>query len=115
MRASLSIIVVVEKVFTQVFEQNGEDFVRVDETSVAVDRAYAVRVAVGREAGVVSAFEHRCAKAGDVGIDRLGVEAREKRVALAVDFAIRNPGVFEQPGDAALARSVERIDHEAPA
>ena len=97
------------------FEQNGEDFVRVDETSVAVDSAHAVRVAVGGEAGVVSAFDDRLAKAGDVGLDWLGVEAGEKRVALAVDFAMRNPGIFEQPGDAASARAVERIDHEAPA
>src|SRR5205814_7447299 len=64
--------------------------------------------------GVVSSYEDRCAKSGDVELDRLGVEDGEKRVALAVDFAIRNPGVFEQPGDAASARAVERIDHEAP-
>src|SRR5437870_10215081 len=97
------------------FEQDGEDFVRVDKASVAVDCAYAVRVAVGGEPGVVSAFDDRVAKPGDVGIDRLGIEAREKGVALAVDFAIRNPGVCEQPGEAALARAVERINHEAPA
>ena len=59
-------------------------------TAVAIDRADAIGVAVEREARVILAVDYGAPQSFHVRLDRLRIDAAEKRVARPADFIARN-------------------------
>ena len=66
-------------------EQDGVDFVRVDEVAVLVGGADAVGVAVGAEAGVAVVGDGGFAEGADVRLDGLGIDAGKERIGIGAD------------------------------
>src|SRR5579859_4711136 len=85
---------------------------RIDESSVAIHGAQPIRVTISRKPGIESAFHHGVAQAGDVRLNRLRIEAREKRIACPVDFLKTNTRFVKKSGQAALPRAIHGIDHK---
>ena len=64
----------------EIAQEDGKNLVGINELARAVDRADAIRVAVGGEARIVPPGNHRGAELSYVWLDGLRIEAREERV-----------------------------------
>src|ERR1700681_4021824 len=65
--------------------------VRIDETTVFGDRANAIGVAIRRESGMAFLFYYRLLKHGDVGKNRLRINARKQWIHFLADCDVANP------------------------
>ena len=87
----------------QPFQQNGEDFVGVYEAAIFRDCADAVGIAVGRKARVAAFANDRILQHAHVGLNRLWIYVREKRIHFLPD---------SNEIDAVLAKNMRK--HTAP-
>src|SRR5579859_2214511 len=85
---------------------------RIDESSVAIQGAQSIRVAISGKPCIVSAFRHGAAEVGNMRLNRLRIEAGEKRVARPVDFLKTNTRFVKKSGQATLPRAIHGIDHK---
>ena len=67
-------------------DEQGKDLVRIDEGTVAVDRADAVAIAVRSKPSVVFSGDYCLAQRTNVRLNRLGMDAAEARIAFAANL-----------------------------
>ena len=91
-------------------QQDRENFVRIDEAAIFSDGANAVGIAIGREAGIALFADDRLLQFGNVRLNRLGIDAREKRVQLLPDGKMLDAALAKHSADDAAAGAVHGVD-----
>src|ERR1700730_2543660 len=94
-------------------DQQRENLMRIDERTVAVDRADAAAVAIGAKAGIVFSGAHRLAQRFNVRFDGLRMDAPKAGIARAADFVAGNAVAFEKFWEKPSGRAVHGISHKA--
>src|SRR6185437_7692928 len=93
-------------------EQNGVDFVRVDEVAELVSSADAVGVSIGAEAGVALVGDDSIAQGANVRLDRLGIDAGKERVRVGADGDVGDTMRRKNFGENGAAGAIHGVDAE---
>ncbi len=86
------------------------DLIGVDEASLLIHRANAVRVAVGGKAGLAVMLQHRDLERTNVGRNRLRLDAGKERIQLGADLDVVDAHARKDAGEHASPRAVHAVD-----
>src|SRR6185437_12423215 len=93
-------------------QQNGEDFVRIDDVAMFIDSANPVGVSIRSESGLTMFFDHCLLQLSKVRQDRFRIDPGKQRVRFAVDLNAGNIDATENSRQNSAACSVHGIDSE---
>src|SRR5437773_5493349 len=99
--------------FQEPAQQDGKNLMRINEAAVFCNIADTVGVTVCSETGMAIVLYHSFLKQSHVRLDRLRINAWEKRIQLLTNSYVPDASLFEDIGQNAAAGAVHGIDHKS--